>query len=85
MHAITGITGKVGGSVARTLLSAGEHVRAVVRDADKGRLWSGLGARISGTGAMFTQLLPFYDARVVDLCGAFERGLYFGDDYATRG
>jgi len=30
------------------------------------------------TGAMFTQLLPFYDARVVDLCGAFERGLYAG-------
>ena len=30
------------------------------------------------TGAMFTQLLPFYDARVVDLYGAFERGLYAG-------
>src|ERR1700687_261992 len=28
--------------------------------------------------AMFTQLLPFYDARVVDLYGAFERGLYAG-------
>jgi CubicO group peptidase (beta-lactamase class C family) len=30
------------------------------------------------TGAIFTQLLPFYDARVVDLYGAFERGLYIG-------
>jgi len=30
------------------------------------------------SGAMFTQLLPFYDARVVDLYGAFERGLYSG-------
>jgi CubicO group peptidase (beta-lactamase class C family) len=30
------------------------------------------------TGAMFTQLLPFYDARAVDLYGAFERGLYAG-------
>ena len=30
------------------------------------------------TGAMLTQLLPFYDARVVDLYGAFERGLYAG-------
>jgi methyl acetate hydrolase len=30
------------------------------------------------TGAMFTQLLPFYDARVVELYGAFERGLYTG-------
>ena len=30
------------------------------------------------TGAIFTQLLPFYDARVVELYGAFERGLYSG-------
>jgi methyl acetate hydrolase len=29
-------------------------------------------------GAMFTQLLPFYDARVVDLYGTFERALYSG-------
>jgi uncharacterized protein YbjT (DUF2867 family) len=42
MYAITGITGKVGGTVARTLLSAGHRVRAVVRDADKGRFWSDL-------------------------------------------
>jgi methyl acetate hydrolase len=28
------------------------------------------------TGAMFTQLLPFYDERVVKLFGAFERGIY---------
>ncbi len=30
------------------------------------------------TGAMFTQLLPFFDARVVDLWGQFEEGLYGG-------
>src|SRR5712671_4992567 len=30
------------------------------------------------TGAIFTQLLPFYDARVVELYVAFERGLYTG-------
>ena len=30
------------------------------------------------TGAVFTQLLPFYDARMVELFGAFERGLYTG-------
>lgn len=30
------------------------------------------------TGALFTQILPFYDARVVALYGAFERGLYRG-------
>jgi uncharacterized protein YbjT (DUF2867 family) len=35
MYAITGVTGKVGGAVARTLLSAGQRVRAIVRDADK--------------------------------------------------
>ena len=30
------------------------------------------------TGALFTQILPFYDDRVVALYGAFERGLYRG-------
>jgi methyl acetate hydrolase len=30
------------------------------------------------TGALFTQILPFYDERVVALYGAFERGLYTG-------
>jgi methyl acetate hydrolase len=30
------------------------------------------------TGALFTQILLFYDHRVVALCGAFERGLYRG-------
>jgi CubicO group peptidase (beta-lactamase class C family) len=28
------------------------------------------------TAAMFTQLLPFYDARVVELYGKFEQALY---------
>ncbi len=30
------------------------------------------------TGALFTQILPFYDQRVVDLYGQFEEGLYRG-------
>ncbi|RUY37537.1 class A beta-lactamase-related serine hydrolase [Mesorhizobium sp. M7A.F.Ca.US.001.04.1.1] len=30
------------------------------------------------TGAIFTQLLPFYDEKVVKLYGTFERGLYDG-------
>ena len=47
MYAITGITGKVGGVAARTLLSAGQRVRAVVRDADKGRFWSDLGCEVA--------------------------------------
>ena len=43
MYAITGITGKVGGTVAQTLLAAGKKVRAVVRDEAKGRLWADKG------------------------------------------
>jgi len=47
MYAITGITGKVGGVAARTLLAAGQPIRAVVRNADKGGLWSGLGCQVA--------------------------------------
>jgi methyl acetate hydrolase len=34
------------------------------------------------TGALFTQILPFYDDRVVALYGAFEHGLYRGLGHA---
>ena len=47
MYAITGITGKVGGELARALLAAGEKVRAVVRDAKKGQPWAELGCEIA--------------------------------------
>jgi NAD(P)H dehydrogenase (quinone) len=47
MYAITGITGKVGGALARTLLAAGESVRAVVRDAGKGRSWAEKGCEVA--------------------------------------
>jgi NAD(P)H dehydrogenase (quinone) len=47
MFAITGVTGKVGGAVARTLLAQGQKVRAVVRDAEKGRSWSAQGCDIA--------------------------------------
>jgi NAD(P)H dehydrogenase (quinone) len=40
MFAITGITGNVGGAVARSLLAAGQPVRAVVRDLHKGEGWT---------------------------------------------
>jgi uncharacterized protein YbjT (DUF2867 family) len=46
MYAITGITGKVGGAVARTLLAAGQTVRAVVRDPARAHEWAGLGCEI---------------------------------------
>ncbi|HWL84462.1 MAG TPA: NmrA family NAD(P)-binding protein [Polyangiaceae bacterium] len=47
MYAITGITGKVGGVVARTLLENGQSVRAVVRDAGKGRSWAEMGCAVA--------------------------------------
>lgn len=47
MYAITGVTGHVGGAAARELLAAGEPVRAVVRDLEKGTAWSEAGAEIA--------------------------------------
>ena len=39
MYSITGITGQVGGAVARALLTEGANVRAVARDASKAAPW----------------------------------------------
>jgi NAD(P)H dehydrogenase (quinone) len=47
MYAITGITGKVGGELARSLLAAGQPVRAIVRDARKGQEWAALGCDVA--------------------------------------
>jgi NAD(P)H dehydrogenase (quinone) len=47
MYSITGITGKVGGELARTLLASGAPVRAVVRDSNKGRTWARLGCELA--------------------------------------
>jgi uncharacterized protein YbjT (DUF2867 family) len=46
MFAITGITGNVGGEVARNLLAANQPVRAVVRDARKGESWAQCGCEL---------------------------------------
>ena len=48
MFAITGITGNVGGEVARNLLAAGQPVRAVVRDVRKGEAWAKRGCDLVG-------------------------------------
>jgi NAD(P)H dehydrogenase (quinone) len=76
VYAITGITGKVGGIVARTLLAAGLPVRAVVRDADKDRPWvekgcevaiasiadaDGLTKAFSGADGVFLMTPPDFD------------------------
>ncbi|WP_186042677.1 NmrA family NAD(P)-binding protein [Burkholderia gladioli] len=76
MYAVTGITGKVGGEVARTLLAAGLPVRAVVRDAARGAPWAALGCEVAvaeigdaqalarafaGTAGVFFMTPPNYD------------------------
>jgi uncharacterized protein YbjT (DUF2867 family) len=76
MFAVTGITGKVGGVVARTLLAAGKDVRAVVRDAGKAAAWNGRGCKtalaemndvhalqqaFAGVEAVFVLLPPNFD------------------------
>jgi uncharacterized protein YbjT (DUF2867 family) len=76
MFAITGITGQVGGVVARTLLAAGKNVRAVVRDTAKGETWARQGCEVAlasmddpdalrsafaGTEGVFVLLPPNFD------------------------
>jgi uncharacterized protein YbjT (DUF2867 family) len=46
-YAVTGITGRVGGVVARTLLDAGLSVRAVVRDDAKSAAWKKPGSEVA--------------------------------------
>jgi uncharacterized protein YbjT (DUF2867 family) len=50
MYAITGITGKVGGALARSLLSEKLPVRAVLRDEAKAAEWKGQGCEIALAG-----------------------------------
>jgi len=47
MYAITGITGKVGGALARALLEDKQPVRAVVRDVNKAESWEAVGCEIA--------------------------------------
>lgn len=47
MYAITGITGKVGGALARALLDANQPVRAVLRDPLKAQAWEALGCEVA--------------------------------------
>lgn len=78
MYAITGITGKVGTIVANTLLAAGLPVRAVVRDAEKGKAWAAKGCEVAiasstdahamakafaGTAGVFFMTPPNFDPK----------------------
>jgi NAD(P)H dehydrogenase (quinone) len=47
MFAITGITGNIGGEVARNLLAANQPVRAVVRDTRKAEAWAQRGCQVA--------------------------------------
>lgn len=47
MYAITGITGKVGGALALSLLADGQPVRAVLRDEAKAGAWRARGCEIA--------------------------------------
>jgi uncharacterized protein YbjT (DUF2867 family) len=47
MYAITGITGKVGGALARSLLADKQNVRAVLRDQTKAAEWQARGCEIA--------------------------------------
>ncbi|HEX3363778.1 NmrA family NAD(P)-binding protein [Phenylobacterium sp.] len=76
MNVVMGVTGKVGGAVARTLLAADKPVRAVVRDAAKGAPWAERGCEVAvadlddadrmaaafaGAEAAFVMLPPMFD------------------------
>ncbi|CAM2155973.1 NAD(P)H dehydrogenase (quinone) [Pararobbsia alpina] len=76
MYVITGITGQVGGALARELLAAGQPVRAIVRDAARAASWAELGcelatanmgdaaslaAAFSGAQGVFILLPPVFD------------------------
>ena len=76
MFAVTGVTGKVGGAVARALRDTGLPVRAVVRDAAKGAPWAARGCNVAvadldevaplaaaftGVGGAFAVLPPIFD------------------------
>ncbi|MBD7920883.1 NmrA family NAD(P)-binding protein [Xanthomonas bonasiae] len=76
MFVITGVTGQVGGRIARALLAEGVSVRAVLRDAAKTSTWAGLGCEtalaamddaaaladaFAGAEAVFVLLPPVFD------------------------
>ncbi|SAK48729.1 NmrA family protein [Caballeronia temeraria] len=47
MYVVTGITGQVGSALAEALLKAGKPVRAVVRNENKGAVWSARGCEVA--------------------------------------
>jgi uncharacterized protein YbjT (DUF2867 family) len=69
MFAITGITGQVGGAVARALIDNGQRVRAVVRNAEKGAAWARKGCEVA--------VADLYDAAALKKAFAGVQGVFF--------
>jgi uncharacterized protein YbjT (DUF2867 family) len=76
MIAVMGVTGQVGGAIARKLLAEGRQVRVIVRSAEKAETWKRAGAEIAiastddtaaltrafaNTEAVFAMLPPVFD------------------------
>jgi len=76
MYAVMGVTGQVGGQVARELLAAGQPVRAILRDESKAGPWKERGADVAhavaddadalaaafaGADGIFLMIPPDYD------------------------
>lgn len=76
MIAVMGVTGQVGGAIARRLLAEGRQVRVVVRSVEKAETWKRAGAEIAiastddtaaltrafaNTEAVFVMLPPVFD------------------------
>ena len=76
MYAVSGVTGQVGGAVARSLLAANQPVRAVLRDPKRAVAWArqgyevayadfndpeALSAAFAGTDGAFVMLPSLFD------------------------
>ena len=67
-YVVAGVTGNTGSVVAHTLLNAGEKVRVLVRDAQKGEPWQRAGAEVA--------VVDLGDARGLAQALAGARGAY---------
>ncbi|QEE26979.1 NAD-dependent epimerase/dehydratase family protein [Terriglobus albidus] len=76
MISVMGVTGQVGGAIARKLIAEGKKVRVVVRSTDKGEIWKRASAEVAvastddtaaltrafaNTEAVFVMLPPVFD------------------------
>jgi len=76
MYAVMGVTGRVGGAAAASLLQSGAKVRAVLRDAAKARAWSDKGCEIARARtedpAALTAAFQGVEGAFVSLPGVFD-------------